>query len=68
MAPPFPGPGLAVRCPGVVTKERLDIIRECDAIFIGNLKKYGWYDKVWQAYLKPHPRKNGGSEGGRTLL
>lgn len=60
---PFPGPGLAVRCPGEVTKERLDIIRECDAIFIGNLKKYGWYDKVWQAYAGLIPVKTVGVKG-----
>ena len=63
MRQPFPGPGLAVRCPGVVTKERLDIIRECDAIFIGNLKKYGWYDKVWQAYAGLIPVKTVGVKG-----
>ena len=60
---PFPGPGLAVRCPGEITKERLDIIRECDAIFIGNLKKYGWYDKVWQAYAGLIPVKTVGVKG-----
>lgn len=60
---PFPGPGLAVRCPGEVTRERLDIIRECDAIFIGNLKKYGWYDKVWQAYAGLIPVKTVGVKG-----
>ena len=60
---PFPGPGLAVRCPGVVTKDRLDIIRECDAIFIGNLKKYGWYEKVWQAYAGLIPIKTVGVKG-----
>lgn len=60
---PFPGPGLAVRCPGEVTKERLDIIRECDAIFIGNLKKYGWYEKVWQAYAGLIPVKTVGVKG-----
>lgn len=60
---PFPGPGLAVRCPGEITKERLDIIRECDAIFIGNLKKYGWYEKVWQAYAGLIPVKTVGVKG-----
>ncbi len=60
---PFPGPGLAVRCPGEVSKDRLDIIRECDAIFIGNLKKYGWYDKVWQAYAGLIPVKTVGVKG-----
>ena len=42
---------------------RLDIIRECDAIFIGNLKKYGWYDKVWQAYAGLIPVKTVGVKG-----
>lgn len=46
---PFPGPGLAVRCPGEVTKEKLDILREADDIFITALRKHGWYDKIWQA-------------------
>ncbi len=60
---PFPGPGLAVRCPGIVTQDRLDIIRECDAIFIGKLKEHGWYDKVWQAYAALIPVKTVGVKG-----
>lgn len=60
---PFPGPGLAVRCPGVVTQNRLDIIRECDAIFIGKLKEYDWYEKVWQAYAGLVPVKTVGVKG-----
>ncbi|MFD2258117.1 glutamine-hydrolyzing GMP synthase [Luteolibacter algae] len=60
---PFPGPGLSVRCPGVVDRERLEIIRECDAIFIGKLKEYGWYDKVWQAYAGLIPVKTVGVKG-----
>lgn len=60
---PFPGPGLAVRCPGEVTKERLDIIRECDAIFIGTLRKWQWYDKCWQAYAGLIPVKTVGVKG-----
>lgn len=60
---PFPGPGLAVRCPGEVTRERLGIIRECDAIFIGHLKESGWYDKVWQAYAGLVPVKTVGVKG-----
>ncbi len=60
---PFPGPGLAVRCPGVVTEERLRIIRECDAIFIGKLHEHGWYDKVWQAYAALIPVKTVGVKG-----
>jgi GMP synthase (glutamine-hydrolysing) len=60
---PFPGPGLAERCPGEVTAERLRIIRECDAIFIGKLKEHGWYDKVWQAYAGLIPVKTVGVKG-----
>ncbi len=60
---PFPGPGLSVRCPGEVTAERLHIIRECDAIFIGKLKEHGWYDKVWQAYAGLIPVKTVGVKG-----
>jgi GMP synthase (glutamine-hydrolysing) len=47
---PFPGPGLAIRILGEVTPERLAILREADAIFIGELRESGWYEKVWQAF------------------
>jgi GMP synthase (glutamine-hydrolysing) len=60
---PFPGPGLSVRCPGIVDRERLHIIRECDAIFIGKLKEHGWYDRVWQAYAGLIPVKTVGVKG-----
>lgn len=60
---PFPGPGLAVRCPGAVDRHRLEIIRDCDAIFIGKLKEFGWYDKVWQAYAGLIPVKTVGVKG-----
>jgi len=46
---PFPGPGLAIRIIGPVTREKLDILREADQIFIEELKKRSLYDKVWQA-------------------
>ncbi len=46
---PFPGPGLSIRILGPVSKEKLQILRDADEIFIGNLKKYDQYDKVWQA-------------------
>lgn len=47
---PFPGPGLAVRILGEITSERLDIVRRADKIFIDELRKSGWYNKVWQAF------------------
>lgn len=48
---PFPGPGLGIRVIGEVNKEKLDILREADAIFINALKKHGLYDKIWQAFV-----------------
>jgi GMP synthase (glutamine-hydrolysing) len=47
---PFPGPGLAVRVLGEVTEPRLRVLREADAIFIHELRRSGWYDRVWQAF------------------
>ena len=47
---PFPGPGLAVRVLGEVSKQRLDILREADDIFISEIKDNGLYDKIWQAF------------------
>jgi GMP synthase (glutamine-hydrolysing) len=46
---PFPGPGLAIRLLGKMTREKLEILKEADDIFIENLKKCGLYDSVWQA-------------------
>ncbi|SVE46308.1 uncharacterized protein METZ01_LOCUS499162, partial [marine metagenome] len=46
---PFPGPGLAIRLPGGVTKEKLGILREADAIYIEEIQNAGLYDKIWQA-------------------
>jgi GMP synthase (glutamine-hydrolysing) len=60
---PFPGPGLAVRCPGEVTPEKLEIIRGGDAVFMRQLKESGWYDKVWQAYCALIPVKTVGVKG-----
>jgi GMP synthase (glutamine-hydrolysing) len=60
---PFPGPGLAVRCPGAIEEKKLEIIRDCDAVFIGKLKEHGWYDKVWQAYAALVPVKTVGVKG-----
>ncbi len=47
---PFPGPGLAVRILGGVTKERLDVLREADEIYISELRGFDLYDRVWQAF------------------
>lgn len=50
MRHPFPGPGLAIRIMGEVNKKDLDLLREADSIFIDELHKQGYYDKVWQAF------------------
>ena len=64
---PFPGPGLAIRVPGEVDKTELDIDREVDAIYIGELKKQGLYDKIWQAFCVLLPVRTVGVQGdGRT--
>lgn len=47
---PFPGPGLAIRCPGAITKDRLDILREADAIYLDQIKKHNLYNEIWQAF------------------
>lgn len=47
---PFPGPGLAIRIPGEVTREKVVILRKADAIFIEEIRKAGLYDKIWQAF------------------
>jgi len=62
---PFPGPGLAIRILGSVTKERLSILREADYIFIQELKKSGYYDKTWQALAALIPVKAVGVKGDK---
>ena len=47
---PFPGPGLAIRIPGAITKERLDILRAADAIYLQEIRNAGLYDTIWQAF------------------
>ncbi len=47
---PFPGPGLAVRILGEITPERVAILQKADAIYIEELRRSGWYDKIWQAF------------------
>lgn len=60
---PFPGPGLAVRCPGEITAEKLRIIQDADDIYIGLLRERHWYDSVWQAYAALIPTKTVGVKG-----
>src|SRR6202163_20004 len=64
---PFPGPGLAIRCPGEITKEKLDILRNADAVYIDQIRKAGLYDQIWQAFAVLLPVKTVGVMGdGRT--
>jgi GMP synthase (glutamine-hydrolysing) len=64
---PFPGPGLAIRCPGDITKEKLDILRNADAVYIDQIRKAGLYDTIWQAFAVLLPVKTVGVMGdGRT--
>jgi len=64
---PFPGPGLAIRCPGEITRAKIDILREADAIFIDQIRKNGLYDEIWQAFVTILPVKTVGVMGdGRT--
>ncbi len=60
---PFPGPGLGVRCIGEITRERLDTLRDADAIFIDEIRKAGIYDEIWQALVCLLPVKSVGVQG-----
>ena len=60
---PFPGPGLAIRIPGEVTKERCDILRKADAIYLDEIRKAGLYDAIWQAFAVLLPVKTVGVMG-----
>ncbi|MEO0761370.1 MAG: glutamine-hydrolyzing GMP synthase [Pseudomonadota bacterium] len=64
---PFPGPGLAIRCPGEITREKLDILRAADAIFLDEIRNAGLYDTIWQAFAVLLPVRTVGVMGdGRT--
>jgi len=60
---PFPGPGLAIRIPGEVTKQKVEILQEADFIFMNELKKSNYYNKIWQAYAALLPVKTVGVMG-----
>jgi GMP synthase (glutamine-hydrolysing) len=60
---PFPGPGLAIRIPGEVTKERCDILRKADTIYLEEIRAAGLYDAIWQAFAVLLPVKTVGVMG-----
>ena len=64
---PFPGPGLAIRILGDITRERLDLLRRVDAVYLDEIRKAGLYDKIWQAFAVLLPIRTVGVMGdGRT--
>ena len=64
---PFPGPGLAIRLPGGLTRDKLDILRQADAIYLEEIRKAGLYDEIWQAFAVLLPVQTVGVMGdGRT--
>ncbi len=64
---PFPGPGLAIRIPGEISREKLDILRAADAIYLDEIRKAGLYDAIWQAFAVLLPVRTVGVMGdGRT--
>ena len=64
---PFPGPGLAIRCPGAITQQKLDILRQADAVYIDQIKKHNLYNEIWQAFVVILPVRTVGVMGdGRT--
>ena len=65
---PFPGPGLAIRIPGEVTREKLDILRKADAIFLEEIRNAGLYDAIWQAFAVLLPVRSVGVMGDSRHL
>jgi len=64
---PFPGPGLAIRIPGEITREKLDILRKADVVYLDEIRKDGLYDTIWQAFAVLLPVQTVGVMGdGRT--
>ncbi|MGE0044120.1 MAG: glutamine-hydrolyzing GMP synthase [Hyphomonadaceae bacterium] len=60
---PFPGPGLAIRVPGEITREKLDILRKADAVYLDEIRKAGLYDDIWQAFAVLLPVRTVGVMG-----
>ena len=60
---PFPGPGLAIRCPGEISAEKLAILRRADAIYLDEIRKAGLYDEIWQAFAAILPVRTVGVMG-----
>jgi GMP synthase (glutamine-hydrolysing) len=60
---PFPGPGLAIRCPGEITREKLDILRRADDIYVEEIRRAGLYDDIWQAFAVLLPVRTVGVMG-----
>jgi GMP synthase (glutamine-hydrolysing) len=60
---PFPGPGLAIRCPGEITPEKLDILRRADDIYIEEIRRVGLYNDIWQAFAVLLPVRSVGVMG-----
>jgi len=64
---PFPGPGLAIRCPGEITREKLEILRKADIVYLDEIRRAGLYDVIWQAFAVLLPVRTVGVMGdGRT--
>lgn len=64
---PFPGPGLAIRVPGDITREKLDLLRKVDTIYLEEIRNAGLYDAIWQAFAVLLPVRTVGVMGdGRT--
>ncbi len=60
---PFPGPGLAIRIPGEITREKLEVLRKADAIYLDEIRKAGLYDQIWQAFAVLLPVRTVGVMG-----
>jgi GMP synthase (glutamine-hydrolysing) len=64
---PFPGPGLAIRIPGAITRDKLDLLRKADVVYLDEIRKAGLYDAIWQAFAVLLPVQTVGVMGdGRT--